>query len=575
MQHKTEQPPQPQSEGVDLSPLFNGPLPWLTGLLALILIALWWFEDETRREPDDARWATRREQHRAKMLGLKQIRDRKRDEIALRLGSDDPLILPDLQPLVTIVGGSGKGKTATVIELALADAIRQEHTLIVFDVKGTLKKKFIPFALKQPDPYDCYCFAPGKRYSHGFDYLKFMQDADDSLRARSIASTLSDNVIVNISGKHPFFDNHAEYFLQALLMMAKRADYSDLPMVWALMGLPGIAERIQMADQEGAFKVDSDLGMWVRQQLVGLMSVTGTQDTAGGILASGINYLLPMVNRQTIPCLSIDGREPTQSTIPLDLPGKQIIFFELDGQAKKATAPLVAVAIHLLIQRNLNEDTERDRPFGVFLDEFARLMLPSFEEVVSLDRSYGFYSFVSMQSYSQPKIKYQSETSESIFDNTSTQFIFKSGSYKVREDLSADLGEYTKHYHSKSRSYGKMGNSRSRNEQEKKKRLITASDIKRLKKGEFICTNPGMDDRPIRMRFNLKKRNGTDMQRFTECERMYESHVHKQMERIAQERVLDSPEQIMSDRMVSADALLPSTQEVESHKLKQQEEKAA
>lgn len=571
MQQHTEQPPQSQPE-LDLSPLFSGPLPWLMGAMALILIALWWFEDGIRRDPDDARWASIREQHRAKMLGLKQIRDRKRDEIALRLGSDDPLILPDLQPLVTIVGGSGKGKTATVIELALADAIRQGHTLIVFDVKGTLKKKFIPFALKQPDPYDCYCFAPGKLYSHGFDYLGFMHDADDSLRARSIASTLSDNVIVNISGKHPFFDNHAEYFLQALLMMAKRGDYSDLPMVWALMGLPNIAERIQMADQEGAFKVDGDLGMWVRQQLTGLMSVTGTQDTAGGILASGINYLLPMVNRQTIPCLSIDGREPTQSTIPLDLPGKQIIFFELDGQAKAATAPLVAVAINLLIQRNLNEHTERDRPFGLFLDEFARLMLSSFEEVVSLDRSYGFYSFVSMQSYSQPKIKYKAETSESIFDNTSTEFIFKSGSHKVREDLSADLGEYTKHYHANSRSYsGKMGTSRSRNEQEKKKRLITASDIKRLKKGEFICTNPGMDERPIRMRFNLKKRNGTDMQRFAECERMYDSHIHDRMVQIAQERVLDSPEQIMSDRMVSADALLPSAQEVESHKLKQQE----
>lgn len=571
MSQHTEQPPQPQPK-LDLSPIFSGPLPWLTGALALILIALWWFEDGISRDPDDARWASIREQHRAKMLGLKQIRDRKRDEIALRLGSDDPLILPDLQPLVTIVGGSGKGKTATVIELALADAIRQGHTLAVFDVKGKLKKKFIPFALKQPDPYECYCFAPGKRYSNGFDYLGFMRDPDDALMSRSIASTLSDNVIANITGKHPFFDNHAEYFLQALLMMAKRGDYSDLPMVWALMGLPDIAERIQLADQEGAFKADGDLGMWVRQQLVGLMSVTGTQDTAGGILASGINYLLPMVNRQTIPCLSIDGREQTQATIPLDLPGKQIIFFELDGQAKAATAPLVAVAINLLIQRNLNEHTERDRPFGLFLDEFARLMLSSFEETVSLDRSYGFYSFVSMQSYSQPKIKYKTETSESIFDNTSTQFIFKSGSHKVREELSADLGEYTKHYHSKSRSYsGKMGTSRSRNEQEKKKRLITASEIKRLKKGEFICTNPGMDDRPIRMRFNLKKRNGTDMQRFKECERMYKSRVHKRMVRIAQERVLDSPEQIMSDRMVSADALLPSATEVESHKLKQQE----
>lgn len=574
MSKHTEQPPSPQPEGIDLSPLFSGPLPWLTGVLAVILIALWWFEDAGKREPDDARWASTREQHRAKMLGLKQIRDRKRDEIALRLGSDDPLILPDLQPLVTIVGGSGKGKTATVIELALADAIKQGHTLLVFDVKGTLKKKFIPFARKQPIPYDCYCLAPGKAYSNGFDFLGFMRDADDSTMARSIASALSDNVIANISGKHPFFDNHAEYFLQALLMMAKRADYADLPMVWALMGLPDIAERIKVADQAGEFSIDGDLGLWVKQQLTGLMSVTDTKDTAGGILASGINYLLPMVNRQTIPCLSKDGREPPHSTIPLDLPSQQIIFFELDGQAKKATAPLVAVAIHLLIQRNLNENTNRDQPFGVFLDEFARLMLPSFEEMVSLDRSYGFYSFASMQSYSQPKIKYKEETSESTFDNTSTQFIFKSGSYRVREDLSADLGEYTKHYHSKSRSYGKTGASRSRNEQEKKKRLITASDIKRLKKGEFICTNSGMDDRPIRLKYDLNRRNKTDNQRFKECEQMYESHILPKMIEHAQERVLDSPEQIMSDRMVSADAMLPTAREVESHKLKQQEQAA-
>lgn len=559
MQTQTNQP-QPTQPPVDLGGLLSSPLPWLLGMVGFLIILGTVLDSKGRRDPDDARWANGKEKRNAKIQGLKQIRDAKIDEIGLRLGSDDPLIISDCQPLIKVLGGSGYGKTKTVVELILADAIKQGHTILCFDIKGKLKRRFIPYALQQPDRYDCFCFAPGKAYSDSLDFLGFLRHVNDAVMGRSMAGALADNVVASSSGKHPFFDNHAEFVLTALFMMAKQSCFKDLPMVWELLALPDLAKRIESIANEGGFSELGSFGPWIGQQLTGLQSVSGTKDTEGGIIASGINYLLPLVNQQTIPCL-------TGSSIPLDLPGRQIIFFELDGEAKSVTAPLVATAINMLIQRNLNETVQRDRPFCVIIDEFARLVLPQFEEVVSLDREYGFYGVTSFQSNNQPKIKYKAETADSIFDNASTSFIFRAEDYKTREQLSQDLGDYELMRHTHSRSYGKGGTNRTRSEQPRRKPLVSKGKLKRLRKGEFVMMNAGMDYRPVKMRYNLKHRNKTDNARFQECESIFDSTVMSVMLRQTGDRQTDTPNQHKENRQVMAEQMLPNPKEVEAEKL--------
>lgn len=550
-------------------------------LVLLFILNIICGDSRTGRDPDDARMATWGERRKAKRKGLKQRREGERDKVGLCLGSDNPIVLPDNQPLIKVLGAAGEGKTETVIEPILCDAIKQGHTLFVFDVKGTLKEKFIPYALKQPIPYKPYILAPGKKYSDSLDFLGFMEDHNDDLTAGATVTTFFDNVIAASDGKNAFFDSFAVFTLTALMMMSKHPDSSmpDLPMVWEYLALPSLGKRLVAAVHAGFFD-ESGFGPWAKRELSGLLSTAGTHDTEAGITASAMNVLMPLLSRKFYPCLSYPFHEG--STIPLDLKGRQIVFFELDGLAMQQTSPLVATALNMLIRRNLNEHSDRDRPLGIILDEYARIVLPDFEQIVSLNRSYGFYAVTAFQSNSQPNIKQKSEVVKSIFDNTAAQFIFRTEDFETRKQLEEDIGDYELKRNTKSRSHGKQGTNRTVSEAPRRKPLISRHRLKRLGKGQFVLLSAGIQNRPVIHQYRRWWRNRTDIQRLKECKQMYKEHlvpvINRKLEQNMQVEdeegniLTFTIEELQENRAQAADWNLPFPDEIEADEIEAKEQ---
>ncbi|KAI9129129.1 type IV secretory system conjugative DNA transfer family protein (plasmid) [Acaryochloris sp. CCMEE 5410] len=266
----------------------------------------------------------------------------------------------------------------------------------------------------------------------------------------------------------------------------------------------------------------------------------------------------------------------------MDLKGRQIVFFELDGLAMQQTSPLVATALNMLIRRNLNEHSDRDRPLGIILDEYARIVLPDFEQIVSLNRSYGFYAVTAFQSNSQPNIKQKSEVVKSIFDNTAAQFIFRTEDFETRKQLEEDIGDYELKRNTRSRSHGRQGTNRTISEAPRRKPLISRHKLKRLGKGQFVLLSAGMKNRPVIHQYWRWWRNRTDIRRLKECKQMYKQRILPVLNRKLEQnmRVEDEGgnvvtftiEELQKNRLVIADSLLPMPNEIEADQIEEKEQ---
>ena len=183
------------------------------------------------------RFGSGREKQAARRRALAQIQSRKHNEVALYLGrpkTKQLLFLPDAQRGLSVVGGPGTGKTASVIDPAVLSAIDQGFPLVLYDFKyPTQTSRLVGYAAQRG--YDVRIFAPGYPESEVCNPLDFLHSQDDSLMARQFAEVLNRNF--NQGGhstEDKFFTTAGDQLTEAILMLAKGTDYPDLMMCQAL-----------------------------------------------------------------------------------------------------------------------------------------------------------------------------------------------------------------------------------------------------------------------------------------------------------------------------------------------------
>lgn len=111
----------------------------------LALIALSIFGKGKKSNLARGRFGGSKEKGAARKISLKQMKERKRNAVALYLGkprtsflgkSDRGTIyLPDAQRGIAVCGGPGTGKTFSLIDPAIRSAIDQGFPLILYDFK--------------------------------------------------------------------------------------------------------------------------------------------------------------------------------------------------------------------------------------------------------------------------------------------------------------------------------------------------------------------------------------------------------------------------------------------------------
>ncbi len=513
----------------------------------LVLLAMLSMFTGRRGSLSDVRFANRGEIRKGTKRGLRQIAAQVPNEMALEL--ERGLVLSDLQPAMSVVGRSRAGKTRSFIDPGLKSAIDQGWSNLVFDVKGNLMKKHAAYALAKG--YDVYVYAPGFDYSDGLNFLDFMNHPGDAKAAYEMAKVLELNFGEPGATKNDFFASQGIALLKTVLMLAYESPFPDLFSAWKFLSLPDLASRLTLAKVGGRFD-DLDINSWIGEAAVGLQSVSDAAPTSAGIVGNAVTHFQNLVDPSIVPCL-------LKSTIPLDLTGKQIVFFQIDENSEAATAPLVAMAIHLLVKRNLNATVTRDRTLGVFLDEFRSIYLPDVESWINRNAEYGMFMMLGYQSDSQLKIRYSKDKADSILSACGTKVLFNTGHPETAEKFARSLGEKEVPYKTRSRSRGK-NRSITETENTKKVPLVTGEQINRFGQGKCIIQNPGYDYRPRKLKVRIDKRNDRLWTRATQAWNqkilpLYQKAFSKFLEgtSLSVER---------SNRETMAAAILPSEEEM-------------
>ena len=542
---------QVQSQPSPLDPLI-APLLTPTGigftaLLVFLLIAKN-FQGGQKNILADGRFAKGGEIRRGEKLGRKQIIQKIPHKAALKL---DRLVLPDLQPAVAVVGRSRGGKTRSFIDPGIKSAIDQGWTNFVLDVKGNLMAKHAAYAYSRG--YEVYIYAPGFPYSDGLNFLEFMHDASDAKKAEEIATVLEANFGEPGAKKDNFFSPQGVALLKLVFMLAKSSPFADLLSAWKFLSLPNLAGRLDAAHQYDQFNCDGGIGSWIGEAAVALRSVAHAEETSVGIIGSAVTNFQRMMDRSIIPSL-------INHTIPLDLSGKQIVFFQIDEQNEVATAPLVATALHMLVKRNLNATVKRETTLGLWLDEFDSISLPDIKNWINRFAEYGMVASLSYQSDSQVKLRYSRDYADSILASCGTKIYFNTNHPDTAEKFSQSLGSKEVSYQSESRSYGQNSN-RSINSHKQKAPLIPGAAINRFATGECIILSPGFQYRPYKSKIRIDKKNDRIWQKSAD---IWQNEILD----YRCEQVLDRHENLetaLINRQVMAETTLPTEQELKVH----------
>lgn len=553
MQTQTEQP-QPTQPPVDLGPLFSSPLPWLLGMAGFLLILGTVLDSKNGygRSKRDARFATPGEVSKAKRRGLRQIRDAKVDECALSLGSDRKLILTDCQPGISVIGASGYGKTLSIVDPCITDALEQGMTCIIYDIKGSLQKRHAAYAHQLG--YQQYFFCPGKPYTDSLNLLDFIPERAGSKEALELAKTINANFEVPGSRKDGFFGPQGDSLLKTVFLLAKSHVYQDLVSAWGFLSLEELPQRLLAAHQYGLFDLGADLDFWANQAALGLRSVSKAEKTAGGIVGTAVTNFQALMDASVIPSL-------TSSSIPLDLPSKQVVWVQIDENAESTTSPLCAAVIHMLMRRNLNAEVKRDRPLFLCLDEFTSIRLPDIERWINLYREYGMCCLLSYQSDAQMNLRYTRDHAMSILSSLGTRVHFRTGHPSTDKSLCESLGTVTEIYKTRSRGYSRSGVNRNQSEQRTKIPLITADEIDAFERGECLIQSPGWKQRAYRLKVPLNKE---DVEMRERCKERWHSVIHPFLMNFYQLRDHGiPPEQVVSERASFAEAMLPTATQLE------------
>jgi type IV secretory pathway TraG/TraD family ATPase VirD4 len=256
------------------------------------------------------------------------------------------------------------------------------------------------------------------------------------------------------------------------------------------------------------------------------------------------------VSPDILPCLC------GESTIPLDLEGKQMIIFGMDQNRRDIVGPILATVLHMIVVRNIAK--KRVDPLAVFLDELPTIALPNLVNWLNESRSAGFCGVLGYQNMTQLEKAYGKENSRAILSGCNTKFIFNPGEYESAKYFSDYLGDEEVLYRQKSRSSSKGGGSTSSSDQDKTKKIFAPEEFLKLPAGSCILINPAYanaKEASIPMKLKVKVGDG-EMQRRT----YGEAHFHlviKELKKRNQKQKITGDD--IQRRIQALNSFIPST----------------
>jgi type IV secretion system protein VirD4 len=455
-----------------LAKYFTSPLG--IGLILAIVVAIILTGAERRSQKpklSDGRWANKREIKACFRKGREQEEKQVFNDAALFVGSDRKFYIPDASASIGIYGMAGIGKTGTFISGLIESLMFQGMSALILDVKGTLKKLHTASLLA--NDYQVGILAPGKPYSDSINYLDFMTDHLDSGMASQAGRTLNRSSGDPGASRDGFFGPQGDDFLKVMFMLGKAGPHKDFLAVWKILSLSNLPDRLKAAKQ---FK---NMDPWLSEVVVAIEAAGLAPETLSGILLSGITHFQSLMAKNYLPFTM-------ETTIPLDLMGKQAIFFEPDLQRMGSTVPLIAMAIHLLIMRNIDPAKKRKVPLVFVADEIDSVYMADLKTYTTLLRELGLITILSFQSDKQPKYTFGADYAAATLSSCTTRITMNPNDYDTASLISQSLGDRQIDFKSRSQNFGQSGGSQGLSDHAQLGPLCSSTEINGMAKGEAI-----------------------------------------------------------------------------------------
>lgn len=393
------------------------------------------------------------------------------------------LYIPDAQRGIAAIGAAGSGKTFSVIDPLIRSALDQGFPMCLYDFKAFAQtSRAAAYAIKRG--YQVRVFAPGFEESDVCNPLDLLADEEDALMARQMSEVLGRNFDKGGGDSgDKFFTDAGDQLVEAIFLLTKAIktltgtdEYCDIMMAQAILSLENLPARIRGAQ--------SKLNPWTTRAFSQLLSVADSERTVASIVATASKVFQRFLKRDLV------GSFCGNTTLPLDLDGKQLIIFGLDRNKRDVVAPLLATILHMIVMRNVSRTIPRKDPLVVALDELPTLYLPQLVNWLNENREDGFVGILGYQNIVQLEKAYGRELSRAILGGCATKFIFNPQDPDSSKLFADYLGEMEVQFKSQSRSTGKGGGSKSFNEQHQKRHLLEPAQFSKMQTGRCVLINP-------------------------------------------------------------------------------------
>ncbi|ABW33270.1 type IV secretory system conjugative DNA transfer family protein [Acaryochloris marina] len=501
MPQQTTQP-SPEYRGFHNIPINYG---WLTvGFLSIVFII--WLSTLNRcrtQIPEgmpNAREATPKEikegSNKAKLIRAEGDIEKS----AIQLNPETGITLGPINPGGIVSGKSGGGKTES-FALRLIESLAEDGaSLMISDIKGELMEKTAAYL--HDLGYDLHFLAPGIKetskysadklpFSGGLNLLDLIANDEDLAGTLELTRGININAAENYERRHQYFGPQSDLLQQSMMLGAKSSEYADMLMVWELMGLNNIAERLAAAKDND--KMGKGLPYFMTHLSRGLRTVANSSSSANPgptIQSTASQNWVQFLDPEIAKCM-------TKTTIPLDLTGKQAIFFRINEDQLEATKTYLAAAQHMLIKRNISYTRRRQNNLGVIIEEASFTLYPNAKKWSALGRQNGLLMWMVYQQEEQMQELYGEKRWESIAANLPTRIYMNQGSYKSNQVIANRLGKKTIISTTENESFG-SNHSRSRNDSFQQVDLMTADRLDAMKKpGQCIIVDASTNGHPI------------------------------------------------------------------------------
>lgn len=433
-----------------------------------------------------------REKAAARKRAKVQLKAKRHNAVTLYVGSPrrtrdgkvvssaSTLWIPDAQRGTAVCGAPGSGKTFSIINPAIRSAVDEGYPVILYDFKYPDQTELIAaYAVKHG--YSVKVFAPGYPESEVCNPLDFLDGPDDALSARQIAMVMNRNFALNASSSEDkFFADAGDQLTQAILMLAKSMPAPDLLMASAILNLDELPKRLQAAKKRGY--QDWEMNNWVYMAFSQLLQLGGSEKTVAGVIGTASKVFSRFLSPELVSAFCGD------TTLPIEMEGKQLTIFGLDRRKREAISPLTATILHMMVTRNVTK--QRNDPLVLAIDELPTLYLPYLTQWLNENRSDGLVTIIGFQNLTQLEKAYSREVSRSILGGCATKAIFNPQDQDSARWFSDYLGEEQISIKQKSKSNGKGGGSTSTSDHLQKRHIVESAQFNKLPTGKCVFINP-------------------------------------------------------------------------------------